>query len=56
MDQSVGTEKTDASLPTMYAEPIKLRAGRESQIKFKTDSEGLKLALRSELLPTPPRH
>lgn len=50
MDQSLGTEKTDATLPTLYAEPIKLPAGRESQIKFKTDSEGLKLALRSELL------
>jgi triphosphatase len=45
-----GTEKTEATLPTLYAEPIKLPAGRELQIKFKTDSEGLKLALRSELL------
>jgi triphosphatase len=50
MDQSVGTEKADATLPTLRAEPVKLPAGRELQIKFKTDSDGLKLALRSELL------
>jgi triphosphatase len=50
MDQSVGTEKTGATLPTLRGELVKLPAGRELQIKFKTDSEGLKLALRSELL------
>jgi hypothetical protein len=36
MDQSVGTEKTGATLPTLRAELVKLPAGRELQIKFKT--------------------
>ena len=44
MDHSVGAEKTGA------AEPVKLPTGRELDIKFRTDSEGLKLALRSEPL------
>jgi CYTH domain len=50
MDQSVGAEKTGATLPAPCAEPVKLPTGRALDIKFRTDTEGLKLALRSELL------
>ena len=50
MDPSRGAEETGATLPTPCVEPIKLPTGRELEIKFKTDTEGLKLALRSELL------
>ena len=46
MDQSVGA-KPGATLPAPCAE---LPTGRELDIKFRTDLEGLKLALRSELL------
>jgi len=52
MDPSHGAEKTAASLPTPCDQPVKLPTGRELEIKFKTDSGGLKLALRSELLTT----
>lgn len=52
MDPSRGAEKTGATLPTPCVEPVKLPTGRELEIKFKTDSAGLKLALRSELLST----
>ena len=54
MDQSVGAEKTGATLPAPCAEPVKLPTGRELDIKFRTDSEVLKLALRSELLSAHP--
>jgi hypothetical protein len=52
MDPSRGAEKTGATLPTPCVEPVKLPTGRELEIKFNTDSAGLKLALRSELLST----
>ena len=50
MDLSIGPEKTGATLPAPCAEPVKLPTDRELEIKFKTDAEGLRLALRSELL------
>ena len=50
MDLPIGPEKTGATLPAPCAEPVKLPTDRELEIKFKTDAEGLRLALRSELL------
>jgi triphosphatase len=52
MDPQRGAEKTDVTLPIPCVEPVKPPTGRELEIKFKTDAEGLKLALRSELLST----
>jgi hypothetical protein len=50
MDLSIGPGKTGATLPAPCVEPVKLPTDRELEIKFKTDAEGLRLALHSELL------
>ncbi|HEY8033682.1 MAG TPA: CYTH and CHAD domain-containing protein [Methylocella sp.] len=52
MDPSRGAKKTAATPPTPCDQPVMLPVGRDLEIKFKTNSEGLKLALRSELLST----
>jgi len=50
MDRSRGAARTRVTLPIPPVEPLELPTGRELEVKFKTDSAGLKLALRSELL------
>ncbi len=50
MDSSRGAERNDVAHSTPNVESVELRTGRELEIKFKTDAEGLKLGLRSELL------
>ena len=50
MDRSRGAAKTRVTPPPPRVEPVELPAGRELEVKFKTDAAGLKLALRSELL------
>ena len=50
MDTSRGAARNDVAHSTPNVESVELRTGRELEIKFKTDAEGLKLGLRSELL------
>jgi triphosphatase len=52
MDQSVGAERINAALPVSFPETAKLPRARKLDIKFRTNGEGLKLALRSDLLAT----
>src|ERR1700730_7404332 len=52
MDRSLSTKKTRATPLIPPVAPVKLPAGRELEIKFKTDAAGLKLAHGSELLST----
>jgi inorganic triphosphatase YgiF len=52
MDRLARAETTDIALPAPRFAPINLAAGRELEIKFKIDSAGMQLALKSELLST----